>query len=111
MKCFFCNEEFSNEYSEYPPLDSCFNCGRELCSDCRGSTEKIAGDIRGVYCHYCKDIRNFDVVPIEIEEIYQWINILNSLLNEVSSDQSKDKLVNLIKAMKYLLPDTDETLI
>lgn len=54
MKCFFCNEEFDDVDSEYPSLNRCFNCDRPLCSDCSGGTEKIAGDIRGVFCPDCK---------------------------------------------------------
>ena len=111
MKCFFCNEEIDDRSSEYPPLDSCFNCGRYLCSDCRGSTEKIAGDIRGVFCQYCKALRDFEVIPIEIEILSQWVNILNSLLIEVSSEPPRNTLVKVINDMKELLPETDETLI
>ncbi len=51
MKCCVCNEEIDDVDSEY---NRCFNCDRPLCSDCRGSTVKIAGDIRGVFCQDCK---------------------------------------------------------
>lgn len=111
MKCFFCNDEIDDEFSEYPSLDSCFNCGRHLCRDCSGSTEKIAGDIRGVFCQYCIDIRDFEVIPIEIEILSQWVNLLDSLLNKVSSESPRNILVNVINDMKELLPKTGGTLI
>jgi len=111
MKCFFCNEEIDNNISEYPPLDSCFNCGRPLCSDCRGGTEKIAGDIRGVFCQYCIEIRDFEVFPIEIDTISQWVDILNTLLNDISSEPLRNALAKIISDMKRIISERDETLI
>ena len=110
MKCFFCNEEIDDEFSESPSLDSCFNCDRPLCSDCRGGTEKIAGDIRGVFCQYCKEIRDFEVIPIEIDKISQWVETLNTLLSAISSEPLRNTLANTISDMKMIIPEIDETL-
>ena len=110
MKCFFCNEEIDDKFSEYPSLDSCFNCGRHLCRDCCGRTEKIAGDIRGVFCQYCTEIRDFETIPINIDTISQWVENLNTLLNNISSEPLRNTLAKIISDMKMLIPEIDETL-
>ena len=86
MKCCVCNEEIDDVDSEY---NRCFNCDRPLCSDCRGSTVKIAGDIRGGFCQDCKQIGDFEVIPIGIDVISQWVETLNTFLSDITSEPDK----------------------
>jgi len=110
MKCFFCGEEFDEGVSDYPSFYSCFNCGRSLCSDCSGSTEKISGDIRGVFCQYCIEIRDFEMIPINIDTISQWVENLNTLFNAISSEPLRNTLAKIISDMKMIIPEIDEIL-
>lgn len=52
----------------------------------------IAGDIRGVYCPYYNEIRDWDVVPIHKDALINWSDSLEQILDESSSEDLRNSL-------------------
>ena len=66
--------------------------------------------IRGVICPYCREIEDPGKIPIEIDNIYSWIQQLNGIVEEVPELAPEELIerINRIKGeMKEIVPEED----
>ncbi|MBD3340785.1 MAG: hypothetical protein GF353_16880 [Candidatus Lokiarchaeota archaeon] len=101
MRCFFCGEEIVDREKE------CFNCDRPIGSGCYAKEEKVAGDIRGVFCKYCVEIRDSNVVPIRMENLKRWTFVIKRNIKFLSSEDIKNAFLQIAEDMEKLIWEPD----